>query len=117
VNLSVLARTSSLINPDLFDGGSGATVATLPHMPLLERQITRQDRLVRAKTLIPTNLVILGSGTTIVIPAAPTLQPNNEMEAQVAPGKSATGAHNPAEIAPLPNRDGPPSGRISLINP
>ena len=70
VDLRTLAKTSSLIDPAAFQGASAAAVSALPSMPRIERKIARQDRLVQGRTLFPTNLVILGSGTKVVVPAA-----------------------------------------------
>ncbi len=71
VDLRTLTQTSSLIVSTLFRGDSDFAVAPLPSMPLIARTIERQAGLVKARTLFPTNLQILGSGTTVVIPAAP----------------------------------------------
>jgi hypothetical protein len=70
IDLRTLARTSSLIDPTAFSGSSGVSVGPLPSMPRIERAIARQAALVKARKLYPTNLMILGSGTTVVIPAA-----------------------------------------------
>ena len=74
VDLRTLAKTSSLINPAAFQGGSAAAVQPLPSMQGIERKIAGQEKLVARKTLFPTNLVILGSGTNIVIPGASAAQ-------------------------------------------
>lgn len=71
VDVRTLTQTSSLIVSTIFAGDSGMAVSPLPSMPLIARTIGRQAGLVKARTLFPTNLQILGSGTTVVIPAAP----------------------------------------------
>ena len=81
VDLRTLTKTSSLIGPANFRGASDVAVAPLPSMPLIERAIERQAGLVKRQRLFPTNLVILGSGTTVVIPGAGA-QP--EVPAQIA---------------------------------
>jgi hypothetical protein len=68
VDLRTLAATSSLVNPALFLAGAVGGAEALPSTSHIESTITRQSKLVQKKTLIPTNLVILGSGTKIVIP-------------------------------------------------
>lgn len=70
VDLRTLAKTSSLIDPAMFQGASNVSVAPLPSSPLIGRIIERQAGLVKRQRLFPTNLVILGSGTTVVIPGA-----------------------------------------------
>ena len=95
VDLRRLAQTSSLINSAIFQGAAAATVAPLPSAQSIERKIARQDRLVERKTLFPTNLVILGSGTKIIIPAAPVVGPVREP----AGDRSANGTRNSAQVA------------------
>ena len=70
VDLRTLTKTSSLIGPANFRGTSDVAVAPLASMPLIERAIERQAGLVKRQRLFPTNLVILGSGTSVVIPGA-----------------------------------------------
>jgi hypothetical protein len=70
VDLRTLTKTSSLIDPVAFQGSSAVSAVLLPSMPLIARTIERQARLIKSRTLLPTNLVILGSGTNVVIPAS-----------------------------------------------
>ena len=94
VDLRRLAQTSSLMNSAIFQGAAAAA-APLPSAQSIERKIARQDRLVERKTLFPTNLVILGSGTQIIIPAAPVVGPGREP----AGDRSASGIRNSAQVA------------------
>ena len=70
VDLRTLTQTSSLIADGRFQTDPASSAACLPSMPLILRVIERQARLVKARRLFPTNLVIVGSGTTVVIPGA-----------------------------------------------
>jgi hypothetical protein len=66
VDLRKLIRTSSLIDPAAFRGKSKASIAVLPSMGLIDKEIARQDGLVKERGLVATNLVIPGSGTSVV---------------------------------------------------
>lgn len=98
VDLRTLVKTSSLIESANFQGASEVSVAPLPSRPLIERAIERQAGLVKGQRLFPTNLVILGSGTTVVIPGAgaqpgpPAQIANRQPPAQTrgAPSSTAT---------------------------
>ena len=92
VDLRVLTKTSSLINSDLFGDAAVSPVPTLPSLPLIHRRISRQDKLVQGRTLIPTNLVILGSGTNIVIPAASPTVPATATSSPLVPAANAPAA-------------------------
>jgi hypothetical protein len=71
VDLAKLVRTSSLIDPDAFRGGTNVSVAPLPSMPLIAREIAAQERLKETRNLVDTNLFILGNGTRVVALADP----------------------------------------------
>ena len=68
VDLATLVKSSSLIDPVAFRGASNAVVDPLPSISKIERAIERQAAQLKARTLVPTNLVIRGSGTSVVIP-------------------------------------------------
>jgi hypothetical protein len=118
VDLRTLAKTSSLINPDIFRAeANNVSVAQLPSMPLIERKIAGQDKLVRSKTLFPTNLAIVGGGTNIVIPAKPGTETTGDPATGIAPPNSGNEKAVPksANIAlrnqpvAIPNEESSPS--------
>ena len=67
VDLATLVRTSSLINAAAFRGGMPAA---MPSLREIEKETGRQAKLLKAKGLFPTNLVIAGSGTNVTIPGS-----------------------------------------------
>ena len=72
-DLRKLVTTSALINPIAFcREANQAGVAPLPSLPQIVRGIARQEDALKRKRLIRTNLVIVGSGTNVIIPSAVT---------------------------------------------
>jgi FecR protein len=69
-DLRTLVKTSALIDPVAFSGPGKAPAAPLPSLARIDREIARQEAAVTGKRLIRTNLVIMGSGTNVVIPPA-----------------------------------------------
>jgi hypothetical protein len=68
VDLGILVKTSTLVNSTAFRGEAPAAVGDFPSRQRLERAVAQQTKLFRKKTLFPTNLAIVGSGTSVVIP-------------------------------------------------
>jgi hypothetical protein len=99
VDLSTLVKTSALINAATFAAGA----APLASLPRIEREIARQADSFKAKRLIPTNLAIVGSGTSVVIPGQPDAESTEEPIARgnsaIVDGRSETAAPNPAGLA------------------
>ncbi len=81
VDLSTLVKTSALIDAGTFSAGA----APLASLPRIEREILRQAGFFKVKRLIPTNLAIVGSGTSVVIPGQ---EGAGATEAKVTPGNS-----------------------------
>ena len=73
VDLRKMMKTSSLIDGKGLKGKGGGKIAALPSAGLIEKEIARQDQLVKEKGLIPTNLVIDGSGTEVRVASDETL--------------------------------------------
>jgi hypothetical protein len=73
VDLRKMVRTSALIDPAAFRGNSKATAAVLPSIGLIEKEIARQDGLLKKSGLVATNLVIAGSGSKVVVASDETL--------------------------------------------
>ena len=69
-DIRTIVKTSALIDPAAFAGRERGRVTPLPSLPSIEREIARQDASFKKKWLILTNLVIVGSGTKVVIPNA-----------------------------------------------
>jgi hypothetical protein len=98
VDLAHIVKTSSLIH-------MSAKAAPLPSIGLIQREIDVQARATAAKRLIPTNLVIAGSGTNVSVvddmPAAGANiasqpQPNRGNDV-AAIGPTVAGMHLTAE--------------------
>ncbi len=66
-DLRTLVSTSTLINSG---AGNLPGFAPLASLPQILRAITRQEDAMKGKRLLRTNLVIVGSGTNVIIPAA-----------------------------------------------
>lgn len=73
VDLRKVMKTSALIDPALFAGKPGKTVAALPSVSLIEKEIARQDTLLEKQGLVRTNLLIAGAGTNVVLASDETL--------------------------------------------
>ncbi len=99
VDLSTLVKTSALIDAGTFSAGA----APLASLPRIEREIARQAGSFKAKRLIPTNLAIVGSGASVVIPGQPaagqTEETVTEGNSVVVGGRNATAIPKAAEIA------------------
>ena len=71
VDLATLVKTSALIDATAFSNGKKTALPPLASLPRIEREIARQAKSLTTRRLIPTNLAILGSGTSVVIPGEP----------------------------------------------
>jgi hypothetical protein len=67
VDLRKMVKTSALIDPAAFKGRSKANPAVLPSIGLIQKEIAKQDALMKERGLLPTNLLIAGSGTEVTI--------------------------------------------------
>jgi hypothetical protein len=88
VDLRRLVKTSALVGVAAFRGGATASVANLPSIAAIEKNIERQAAAFEKKTLYPTNLVILGSGTEVTIAGsgpAEVAQPPASQTPEMAP--------------------------------
>ena len=99
VDLSTLVKTSALVAAATFAAGA----APLASLPRIQREIARQVGSIKVKRLIPTNLAILGSGTSVVIPGAPSAETTDGPAAgertAVVDGRNETATPNRREIA------------------
>ena len=99
VDLSTLVKTSALIDAATFAAGA----SPLASLPRIEREIARQAGFVKVKRLIPTNLAIVGSGTSVVIPGQAGAGATEETVTQgnrvVVGGRNETAIPNSAGIA------------------
>jgi hypothetical protein len=85
-------------------------------MPRIERKIASQGALLKDNTLIPTNLAIVGSGTTVVIPgprptdidAGDESEPRDvaagepSMPQSAHPRETVVDAHRMDQLSPVP---------------
>ncbi len=109
VDLSTLVKTSALIEAAKFSAGA----APLASLPRIEREIARQAGSFKSARLIPTNLAIVGSGTSVVIPGQPAAGGNSVVvdsendaaipkSAGIAAHRSPAGTHDDGNPLPQP---------------
>lgn len=77
VDIAKLVKTSALIDPAKFSGGTATTVSPLPSMDLIEKEIAVQSMAKSKAQLAETNLLIQGDGAQVVMASAETM---NELE-------------------------------------
>ena len=104
VDLRTLTTTSTLINPVVFQSSSNATAAVLPSQSQIVREIGRQGALIKGKTLFPTNLAIVGSGTSVIIPGSDRLQ--DRSTGNIANSRSESEAAARPQFAAAPRESG-----------
>jgi hypothetical protein len=73
VDIRKVMKTSALVDPVLFSGKADGKVAALPSIPLIEKEIARQDAALERQGLVRTNLVIPGAGSNVVLASDTTL--------------------------------------------
>lgn len=73
VDLAKLVKTSALINPEKFRGGTKLKVAPLPSIGLIEKEIALQMGAKQNARLAETNLLIEGNGTEVVVASKETM--------------------------------------------
>lgn len=116
VDLATLVKTSGLVDSSSFAAGA----APLRGLPRIERAVARQAQLFKAKVLIPTNLAIVGSGTNVIIPAAPMRNGGAQRQAGKeagAGGEDEGETPKSAEIAQHRVLTGPAEDGVSLRTP
>ena len=96
VDIKKVMKTSSLVNM----GGNKKT-ASLPSAALIEKEIAAQQKQKDQKTLVDTNLVILGKGTNVVL-ASDDLMSSLDRSADISTALVATNT-TPAERNVAPN--------------
>ncbi|MGB8170203.1 MAG: FecR family protein [Chthoniobacteraceae bacterium] len=109
VDLGTLVKTSALLNE-----------APLASRPRIEREIARQAGALRGQRLIPTNLAIVGSGTSVVIPAAPgaaVAGPQSVAKARERAGGNEDRPLSPAEMTVDQRSASLPIEQIPLPDP
>ena len=67
VDLAKIVKTSSLIDPGAFKGKSKISVAPLPSLGLIQKEITVQATMKQNAGLADTNLVIPGKGNKVLV--------------------------------------------------
>ena len=112
VDLSTLVKTSALVDAAAFSAGT----APLASLPRIQREIGRQAEFFKVKRLIPTNLAIVGSGTSVVIPGQPAAEATGGRTAEVE-GRNETAAPKRAEIAQARSLAGSADEEDSLPKP
>ena len=73
VDLSKLVKTSALVEPNKFNGGTNAKADELPSMPLIKKEISIQTAAKDKSELAETNLLIQGNGTKVVMASKETM--------------------------------------------
>lgn len=100
VDIKKVMKTSSLVNM----GGNKKT-ASLPSAGLIAKEIAAQQKQKDQKTLVDTNLVILGKGTNVVL-ASDDLLASLDRNANISTAlvaSNTTTTNTPAQPAPVPN--------------
>jgi hypothetical protein len=104
VDLKHLVRTSTLVN---MHHGEKAGATPLPSLPLIDKEITQQEKDKKAHGLISTNLVIVGKGTNVVLGSEELMQnlaKRDDLEQQQLQETPATVQipHGSADSGPAP---------------
>ena len=110
VDIASVVRTSSLVTM------SNRDRTPLPSMNLIQREIDRQARAVASTTLVPTNLVINGAGTNVMMADQP---PAMDMARRQQVGLTSVSANStaPAGTADLSNDGlGTPGTTVNVPN-
>ena len=87
VDLSKLVKTSALIDPVKFSGGTKTKVDVLPSIGLIQKEIATQAAAKGKAQMADTNLLIQGNGTQVVMASKETMA---VLEASVNSGSSKT---------------------------
>ena len=106
VDIKKVMKTSSLVNM----GGNKKT-ASLPSAGLIEKEIAAQQKQKDEKTLVDTNLVILGKGTNVVLASddlLSSLDRNSNISTALVASNTTT-TTTPAERTTVPNANPAPT--------
>ena len=105
VDLKNVVKTSKLVNMD--QGKKGKATASLPSLALIDKEVTKQEKEKNGRRLTPTNLVIAGKGTKVLL-ASDGLMQQLGQRADVAMQQQLQQQQQPQPQPPPPGPTPPP---------